>query len=114
MDRFVLQSSKILYIGLLLRTSYDDIHFSRVTQDLGYQYTDLDETLRMYTVDPEIIKYHISTSVTVRKFQSSKPEVEKYLIGKLVGFHNQSHTFYLSILKAPRINFVQVCPYTHT
>ena len=28
-----------------------------------------------------------------RKFQSSKPEVEKYLLGKLVGFCNESPIF---------------------
>ena len=41
-----------------------------------------------------------------QKFYSSKSEVEKLLIGKLVGFHNQIHTcvFCFSILKVTRIN----------
>ena len=47
-----------------------------------------------------------------RKFQSSKPEVEKYPLGKPVGFCNQSPIFiffYFSVVVAPKNQF---CPQT--
>ena len=76
--------------------------------DLGYQFSDLDETLGVFRVYAEIMHRYIfdfrfqpQTGSELffmnRKFQSSKPEAEKYLIGKLVGFFNESLMFVFSI-----------------
>ena len=37
----------------------DGVHFRCATQDLRHQWTDLDETLRVYRVDPDIMQRHI-------------------------------------------------------
>ena len=36
----------------------DGVHFRCATQDLRHQWTDLDETLRVYRVDPDIMQRH--------------------------------------------------------
>ena len=70
--------------------------------DTSILYTDLDETLRMYTSSYFRVPFSTWnrkwTSLSKsRKFQSSKPEVKTYLIGKLVGFRDQSHIFVIFI-----------------
>ena len=61
---------------------------------------DFHETLRVYAIHPELLHRQIfdfrfrpqtgsERFFVDRKFQLSKPEVEKYLIGKLVSFCNE-------------------------
>ena len=52
---------------------------------LRHLWTDFDETLGVYRVEPELVQN--------RKFQLLKPEFEKYLIEKLVRFYNKSPIF---------------------
>ena len=75
----------------------DGVHFRCVTQDLGYQYSDLDETLGVYRVNPEIMHRHIfdfrfqpQTGSELffmnRKFKISEPEVKNILDRKSIKF----------------------------
>ena len=42
--------------------SLDGVHFRCATQDLRHQWTDLDETLGVYRVHPDIMQRHKNSS----------------------------------------------------
>ena len=67
-------------------------------------FTDSNETWRVYTVQPWLLqrqlfdfRFRPRTGSGLffgnRKLKTSQPEVEKYLIGKLMGFCNESPIF---------------------
>ena len=84
------------------RPALDGVQFRWYLQDLGHPWTDWDETLGVYRVDPDIMQRHIfdfrfrpQTGNRLffenRKFQKSKPEVENMLDEKRIQFCSASH-----------------------
>ena len=80
----------------------DGVHLRCEQQDLGHLWTDLDETLGVYRVDPDIMQRHIfdfrflpQTGNRLffenRKFLALKPEVEIMLDEKRIQFCSVSH-----------------------
>ena len=75
------------------RTHYSDTHGPIFMKLLGFIELALNWCNVIFSISVSDFKPEIGQFFANRKFQSSKPEVEKYLVGKLVGFCNESPIF---------------------
>ena len=88
--------------GLITRTPVDRFflfseikayHIEKKMKLLGFIELALNWCNVIFSTSVSDFKPEIGQFFANRKFQSSKPEVEKYLVGKLVSFCNESPIF---------------------
>ena len=77
----------------MLEIIYSDTRRPILMKLLGFIELALNWCNVIFSTSVSAIKPEIDQFSANRKFQSSKPEVEKYLFGKLVGFCNESPIF---------------------